>query len=170
MHTVVHDWLFDGGMAFDELLFRSIPYTLQLANNNLKNISFFFANQLEKKYVFLANIWIYRSLLDLPTKYLFCKWLSRGFQYFSFQLIISIWYILIFICFVRCLYRIKYKRKNIFSLFKLTFFLANNNMIFCSFALFNPLMLVGNYSYQFFICCPRDAVSRTANVDRTVRY
>ena len=27
----------------------------------------------------------------------------------------------------------------------------------------NPLMPVGNYSYQFFICCPRDAVSRTAN-------
>ena len=24
----------------------------------------------------------------------------------------------------------------------------------------NPLMLVGNYSYQFFICCPRDCVSR----------
>ena len=24
----------------------------------------------------------------------------------------------------------------------------------------NPLMPVGNYSYQFFICCPRDAVSR----------
>ena len=24
----------------------------------------------------------------------------------------------------------------------------------------NPLMPVGNYSYQFFICCPRDCVSR----------
>ena len=23
-----------------------------------------------------------------------------------------------------------------------------------------PLMPVGNYSYQFFICCPRDCVSR----------
>ena len=34
----------------------------------------------------------------------------------------------------------------------------------------NPLMPVGNYSYQFFICCPRDAVSRTANVERTVRH
>ena len=33
-----------------------------------------------------------------------------------------------------------------------------------------PLMPVGNYSYQFFICCPRDAVSRTANVERTVRH
>ena len=31
---------------------------------------------------------------------------------------------------------------------------------------FNPLMLVGNYSYQFLICCPRDAFSRTANVER----
>ena len=36
--------------------------------------------------------------------------------------------------------------------------------------LLNPLMPVGNYSYQFFICCPRDAVSRTANVERTVRH
>ena len=26
-----------------------------------------------------------------------------------------------------------------------------------------PLMAIGNYSYQFLICCPRDAVSRTAN-------
>ena len=26
--------------------------------------------------------------------------------------------------------------------------------------LINPLMPVGNYSYQFFICCPRDCVSR----------
>ena len=26
--------------------------------------------------------------------------------------------------------------------------------------LHNPLMPVGNYSYQFFICCPRDCVSR----------
>ena len=26
--------------------------------------------------------------------------------------------------------------------------------------IFNPLMPVGNYSYQFFICCPRDWVSR----------
>ena len=34
----------------------------------------------------------------------------------------------------------------------------------------NPLMPVGNYSYQFFNCCPRDAVSRTANVERTVRH
>ena len=33
--------------------------------------------------------------------------------------------------------------------------------------LVNPLMPVGNYSYQFFICCPRDAVSRTANVEGT---
>ena len=53
---------------------------------------------------------------------------------------------------------------------------------------FNPLMPVGNYSYQFFICCPRDCVSRynggtrgapimprdafsqTANVERTGRH
>ena len=27
----------------------------------------------------------------------------------------------------------------------------------------NPLMAIGNYSYQFLICCPRDCVSRTAN-------
>ena len=32
---------------------------------------------------------------------------------------------------------------------------------------FNPLMPVGIYSYQFLIFCPRDAVSRTANVERT---
>ena len=25
---------------------------------------------------------------------------------------------------------------------------------------YNPLIPVGNYSYQFFICCPRDCVSR----------
>ena len=34
---------------------------------------------------------------------------------------------------------------------------------FCLFRydiLHNPLMPVGNYSYQFFICCPRDCVSR----------
>ena len=24
----------------------------------------------------------------------------------------------------------------------------------------NPLMAIGNYSYQFLICCPRDCVSR----------
>ena len=35
---------------------------------------------------------------------------------------------------------------------------------------FNPLMPVGNYSCQFFICCPRDCVSRTANVEHTVRH
>ena len=29
--------------------------------------------------------------------------------------------------------------------------------------LINPLMAIGNNSYQFLICCPRDAVSRTAN-------
>ena len=34
----------------------------------------------------------------------------------------------------------------------------------------NPLMPVGNYSYQFFICCPRDCVSRTANVEGTARH
>ena len=28
----------------------------------------------------------------------------------------------------------------------------------------NPLMPVGNYSYQFFICCPRDCVSHTSSV------
>ena len=37
-------------------------------------------------------------------------------------------------------------------------------------SLLNPLMPVGSYIYQFFICCPRDAVSRTANVERTVRH
>ena len=34
----------------------------------------------------------------------------------------------------------------------------------------NPLMAIGNYSYQFLICCPRDAVSRTANVEGTARH
>ena len=31
---------------------------------------------------------------------------------------------------------------------------------------FNPLMPSGAFN----ICCPRDAVSRTANVERTVRH
>ena len=34
----------------------------------------------------------------------------------------------------------------------------------------NPLMAIGNYSYQFLICCPRDCVSRTANVEGTARH
>ena len=38
-----------------------------------------------------------------------------------------------------------------------------------SLEIFNPLMAIGNYSCQFNICCPRDCVSRTANVERTGR-
>ena len=34
----------------------------------------------------------------------------------------------------------------------------------------NPLMAIGNYSCQFNICCPRDCVSRTANVEGTARH
>ena len=47
---------------------------------------------------------------------------------------------------------------------------ARVNSAGAGFLSINPLMPVGNYSYQFFICCPRDAVSRTANVERTARH
>ena len=40
----------------------------------------------------------------------------------------------------------------------------------CILSGFNPLMLVGNCSYQFFLCCPRDCVSRTANVEGNARH